>query len=104
MRDVESGRVVLNSRGGEDLAPAGRVERVHFIGCAGQGADLAGAPEAPERSEGGVPPAGGPFLSVLGGLGVNEVHGDGLDAEFLDIGEAGNGAGGVAIVCGARIV
>ncbi len=99
----EGGRIVLDRCGGEDLAPAGGVERVHFVGRAGQGADLAGAPEVPERSEGGGPPAGGPFLPVLGGLGIDEIYGDGLDTEFLDIGEAGDGAGGVVVVRGAGI-
>lgn len=36
-------------------------------------------------------------------LGVDEIHSDGLDAEFLDIGEAGDGAGGVFIVRNAGI-
>ena len=35
VRRGEGGRVVLDSRGGEDLAPAGRVECVHFISRAG---------------------------------------------------------------------
>ena len=35
VRGGESGRVVLDSCGGEDLAPAGGVELVHFVGCAG---------------------------------------------------------------------
>ena len=100
----QGGRVVLDRGGGEDLTPAGRVERVHFVGRAGEGADLAGTPEAPERSEGGCPPAGGPFLLVLGGLGMDKIHGDGLNAEFLDIGEAGDGAGGVVVVRGAGVV
>lgn len=103
MRAGKCGRVILDSRGGEDLASAGGVERVHFVGRAGQGADLAGAPEAPERSEGGGPPAGGPFLLVLEGLGIDEIHGDGLNADFLDIGEAGYGAGGVTVIRGAVI-
>lgn len=51
----------------------------------------------PERSEGGGPPAGGPFLPFLGGLGIDEIHGNGLDTESLNIGEAGDGAGGVLV-------
>ena len=98
MRGSEGGRVVLNSRGGEYLASAGGIKRVHFVGRAGQGADLAGAPEAPKRSEGGIPPTSGPFFLVLGGLGIDEVNGDGLNAKLLNIGEAGYGAGGVVVV------
>lgn len=65
--------------------------------------DFTGAPEAPERFEGGGTPAGGPFLLVLGGLGVDEIYGDCLKADFLDIGEAGYRAGGVVIVRSAGI-
>ena len=96
-------RVVLDSRGGENLAPPRRIERVHFVGRTGQGTDLTGAPEAPERSKGEGPPAGRPLFFVLRGLGIDEIHGDGLDAEFLDIGEASDGAGRVIVVCGAGI-
>ena len=102
MRASKSGRVVLDSRGGEDLAPTRGVERVHFVGRAGQGADLAGTPEAPERWEGGGSPTGGPFLLVLRGLSINEIYGDSLDIKFLDVREAGDGAGGVVVVYGAR--
>ena len=35
MRRGEGGRVVFDSCGGEDLAPARRVECVHFVGRAG---------------------------------------------------------------------
>lgn len=98
MRGGEGCRIVLDSRGGEGLTPAGGIERVHFVGRAGQGSDPAGAPEAPERSEGGCPPADGPFLLVLGGLCMNKIHGDGLNAEFLDVGEAGYGTRGVVVV------
>lgn len=103
VRGGEGGRVVQDRRGGEDLAPAGGVEHVHFVGRACEGADLAGAPETPERSKGGVAPPGRPFLLVLGGFGVDEIHGDGLDAEFRDKGEAGNGPGSEFVVCGAGI-
>ena len=41
------------------------------------------------------------MLLVFGGLGIDEIHGDSLDAEFLDVGEAGYGAGGG--IRGARI-
>ena len=94
VRRGDGGRIAFDSRGGENLAPAGGVERVHFVGRAGQGTDLAGAPEAPERSVGGCPPVGGPFLLVFGDLGMDEIYGDGLDADFLDVGEAGYGARG----------
>ncbi len=104
VRGSEGGRVVLNRCGGEDLAPAGGVEHVHFVGRAGEGADLAGAPESPERSKSGSAPPGRPFLLVLWGFGVDEIHGNGLDAEFRDVGEAGNGPGGKFVVCSARIV
>lgn len=104
MRGGEGGRVVLDRRGGKDLAPAGGVEHVHFVGRASEGADLAGAPETPERSKGGGAPPGRPFLLVLGGFGVDKIHGDGLDAEFRDVGEAGNGPGGEFVVRGAGIV
>ncbi len=104
MRSGEGGWVVLNSRGGEDLAPPGRVECVHFVSRAGQGADLAGTPETPETPEGGGPPAGGPFLLVLGSLGIYKIHGNGLDPEFLDIGETGYWAGSVVVVHGVEIV
>ena len=57
----------------------------------------------PERSEGRGFLVGGLFLFVFRGLGVDEVRGDGLDAEFLDLGEAGDGAGGVVVVRGAKI-
>ena len=82
MRRGERGRVVLDSRRREDLAPARGVERVHFIGRTGQGADLASAPVAPERSEGGCPPAYGPLLLVIGELDINEIDSNGLDAEL----------------------
>ena len=98
MRRDEGSVVVLDGRVGEDLALAWRVERVHLVGRAGEGSELAGAPEAPERSEGGGLPVRGPFLFVLGGFGVDEIHGYGLEAEVLDIGEAGYGAGGMVIV------
>ena len=103
MRGSDGVRVILDRRGGEDLAPARRVEHVHFIGRAGQSADLASAPEVPERSKGGDPPAVRPFLPVLWCLGIDEIHGNGLDTKFLDIGEAGDGASGVVVVCGAGI-
>lgn len=99
----EGGGIVLDSCGGEDLASAGRVQHVHFVGGAGQSADFASPPEAPERSERGCPPADGPFVLVLGGFGMDKIHCDGLNAKFLDIGEAGDGAGGVIVVRGAGI-
>ena len=48
----EGSGVVFDGRGGEDLASAGGVQHVHFVGRAGERADLAGAPEAPEGVEG----------------------------------------------------
>ena len=67
------------------------------------GYGLAGAPETPERPEGGGPPTGRPFVLVLGGLGIDEIDGDSLDPDFLDIGPAGYGASGVVVVRVARI-
>lgn len=104
MRCGEGGCVVLDRRGGEDLAPARGVEHAHFVSRAGEGTDLAGAPETPERSEGGSAPPGRPFLLVLGGGSVDEIHGDGLETNCRDVGEAGNGPGGEFVVLGAGIV
>lgn len=85
MHGGKGGRIVFDSRGGKDLAPARGVECVHFVGRAGQGADLAGAPEAPERSKGGGSPPSEPFLLILKALGIDEIHGDDLDAELRHI-------------------
>ena len=104
MRGSQGGGVVLDRGGGKDLAPAGGVEHVHLVGRACEGSDLAGAPETPERAKGGSAPPGRPFLLVLGDFGVDEIHGDGLDADFRDIREAGNGAGGKFVVCSVRII
>ena len=103
MSGGESSRIVLNSRCGEDLASARTVERFHFVGRAGQSADLTGTPEAPKRSEGGGSPADGPFSIALGGLGIDKIYSNGLNPELLNIGEAGDRAGDVVIVTGARI-
>ena len=35
VRRGDGGRIVFDSRGGESLAPAGGIERVHFVGRAG---------------------------------------------------------------------
>ena len=96
--------VVLDGGISKDLTPAGRVKRVHFVGRAGYGSNLAGAPEAPERPKGGGLPVSGPFLLVLEGFSIDEIHGYGLDAEVLDIGETGYGARGMVIVRGIRIL
>ena len=56
-----------------------------------------------QRWEGGGLPAGGVFAVVFGGLGVDKIDGDNLDTEFVDVGEAGQGTGGVAVIRGARI-
>ena len=46
----------------------------------------------------------GHSFSSWGGFGVDEIQGYGLEAEGLDIGEAGYGAGGVVIVRGIGIL
>ena len=90
-------KIVLDRIRSKDLAPTRRAERIHFVSRAGESAALAGAPKTPDRIEGGIPPASGPFL-VLGAPGVDKIHQDGLKAEFLDVGEACNGTGRVIIV------
>lgn len=93
----ESSRVVSDSRGGEDLAPAGGVKHVHLVGRAGERAGFAGAPEAPDGVEGRGFPACGPVL-VLWAFSIGQVHGDKLDTERLDVGEAGDRTGSVLVV------
>ncbi len=96
--------VVPDRRGSEDLAPArGVIDRVHFVGRAGEGVDLASALAEPERSESGAAPPGGPFLRVLGRFGVGEIHEDDLDADCRHIGEAGDGPDGARVICGSGI-
>ena len=97
MNGGEGSKVIFYGRGSEDLPPARGVKHIHFVGRAGESAGLAGAPEAPDRVEGGVLPACGPFL-VLGAFGIREVHGDSLDTERLDVGEAGDRTGCVLVV------
>ena len=94
--------VVSDGRGGEELAPARGVQHVHFVGRAGERAGLAGAPEAPDGVEGRSFPACGPCI-VFWAFRVSEVYGDELDAERLDVGEAGDGTGGVVVVLRGRV-
>ena len=103
VRSGESGRIILDCCSTEGLAPARGVEHVQFIRRTGQGADLAGAPDAPEGLKGGGLPAGRPFLLILRELGIDEVHGDSLNAKFPDIGEAGEGTGSVFVIRGVGI-
>ena len=99
MRRGKRGWIVLDGSSSEELPSARRIEHVHLVSCTGKCAYLAGAPEAPERCEGGRFPAGGP----LDRFGIYEIHGNGLDAKFLDIRKAGDRASGVTVIHGAGV-
>lgn len=99
------------------MAPARGVQCIEFVARVGEGAETAGGlaeEEAVEGTEEGGFPAQRPcvltflWLSIVvfggKGLGVNEVRGDDLDANSVEVGETEDGAGCVRVVCGAGAI
>ena len=85
---VKGAKIIFDGCRSEELAPAGWVERIHFVSCAGQCSYFAGAPKAPERGERGTPPAGRPLSLILWRVSVYEIDSNSLDTKLLDVGEA----------------
>lgn len=103
MNTGEGGCVVLNRGGSEKLTAARGIEHVHFFGRVSESAGLAGVPKTPKRCKAGAFPPNRPFFLFFGGIGVDEVHRNDLNAELQDVGKAGNGPGAVFLIGTVRI-